>query len=781
MILPLRLRPLRLMAAVLSLATFSAEAVQVRIASYNVKQGFGAPGQDSYDKARDVLARVDADIVAFQEVTGTDKPNFDRMAAELGYGHTAYSTRSTFDSNLRTAFMSRFPIVATAQVQSPPGADEMTRMNIAVKVDVPGTENDPTLVTVHYKCCDTYLAESFRRAVELRRTAEFLQAGQLTAAANVFVLGDFNLVGMNRSFTEVPTANLPQSYRLGADITVSVSSPLVYSTDPNFYFASLGLARVVMRQADGVTTVTFPSSSTLDYIVTSQAVAARGYQTEIYNSAREAAYPGLPKAGAPLPAATSAQASDHLLIFGDFELDDDPTPGLLLLASPSRVREGGDDVTLTVRLPAAPGPGQGVRVRLSADDSSRLVLSAGEVVFTEGVTAMAVTASPSRDGVAGGNHVVTVTASAEGYRDGTAPIVIEDADGSFEPEGLPLFLADAPATTTSTITVPEDMNGTIAKVTVRLVIRHTWTGDLSLVLRHPDGTAVTLVHRRGGSGDHFSGTVFDDAAAVSIGSGSAPFAGTFRPETPLSILTGKPAAGEWRLEIKDNASGDTGYLDAWRMQIEFADLTAPVLTLLGENPMLLPRGGAYAEPGATAQDDRDGALPVSIAGTVNPAVAADYIVTYSATDAAGNTAQAARLVQILRPLAYSLRAVAGLDEAAADPLADPDGDGVPNLLEYALGSDPTDARSAPAAPAAVVEEGFLRLEAVVRADDPDLWIAAESSGRLGADAVWTTVGVGERAGVSQSGVPAGFIRRVWQVPVAPASPCFLRLRVTDGG
>ena len=42
------------------------------------------------------------------------------------------------------------------------------------------------------------------------------------------------------------------------------------------------------------------------------------------------------------------------------------------------------------------------------------------------------------------------------------------------------------------------------------------------------------------------------------------------------------------------------------------DLTGPVLTLLGENPLAVAVGGVYTDPGATAADNVDGDLTASI-------------------------------------------------------------------------------------------------------------------------------------------------------------------------
>ena len=78
------------------------------------------------------------------------------------------------------------------------------------------------------------------------------------------------------------------------------------------------------------------------------------------------------------------------------------------------------------------------------------------------------------------------------------------------------------------------------------------------------------------------------------------------------------------------------------------DTTAPVITLNGASTVNLNVGDAYNEQGATATDNIDGDLTASIVttGSVNTNVAGTYTVTYSVSDAAGNTASATRTVVV---------------------------------------------------------------------------------------------------------------------------------------
>ncbi|HXD33941.1 MAG TPA: S8 family serine peptidase, partial [Pyrinomonadaceae bacterium] len=113
-------------------------------------------------------------------------------------------------------------------------------------------------------------------------------------------------------------------------------------------------------------------------------------------------------------------------------------------------------------------------------------------------------------------------------------------------------------------------NGAIADVNARVRLNHTFDHDLVLELVAPDGTTVVLSQNRDtalGGGDNYgtgandcSGTptIFDDSAATAIGAGLPPFAGTFRPETPLSDLNGHTLAGTWKLRITDIEAQDVG-------------------------------------------------------------------------------------------------------------------------------------------------------------------------------------------------------------------------------
>jgi subtilisin-like proprotein convertase family protein len=133
-----------------------------------------------------------------------------------------------------------------------------------------------------------------------------------------------------------------------------------------------------------------------------------------------------------------------------------------------------------------------------------------------------------------------------------------------------------PDNTTVEIPINVADNGAVADINVRVRLNHAFDGDVEIRLVHPDGTAVLLSDNRGGAGTNYGNgandcsgtpTTFDDSAAVAITAGTAPFAGSFRPEQLLSAFNGKPMAGIWKLRVTDTANGDTGTVGCVQLQI----------------------------------------------------------------------------------------------------------------------------------------------------------------------------------------------------------------------
>ena len=72
----------------------------------------------------------------------------------------------------------------------------------------------------------------------------------------------------------------------------------------------------------------------------------------------------------------------------------------------------------------------------------------------------------------------------------------------------------------------------------------------------------------------------------------------------------------------------------------------PVISLVGSSTIYLGVGDNFTDPGATASDNIDGDLTSSItsSGTVNTATEGTYLITYTVSDAAGNSVSITRTV-----------------------------------------------------------------------------------------------------------------------------------------
>ncbi len=144
---------------------------------------------------------------------------------------------------------------------------------------------------------------------------------------------------------------------------------------------------------------------------------------------------------------------------------------------------------------------------------------------------------------------------------------------------------------TDTFNITDDLQ--ISKLVFRLdSLTHTFTGDLAVELKAPNGYGTDLIYFRGifigdADGDNFINTVIDDASVNDLnlsGSADAPFTGDWLPafNSPIWALFGIPnlgpdpvgqlsrvnglsTQGNWLVHVTDEAEGDTGTLNTWSL------------------------------------------------------------------------------------------------------------------------------------------------------------------------------------------------------------------------
>ncbi|MEI7555935.1 S8 family serine peptidase [Candidatus Chlorohelix sp.] len=157
-------------------------------------------------------------------------------------------------------------------------------------------------------------------------------------------------------------------------------------------------------------------------------------------------------------------------------------------------------------------------------------------------------------------------------------IIVPGSFTTFTSTDVPKTVPDnTPGGIDSIVTV-SGLSGAVYAVRVKLGVTMTWDSDLVFKITSPDNTATTLISKRGSNGANFTDTVLDDSAATAISTGSAPFTGSYRPESPLSVYNGQTSNGIWTLHIVDGGSGDIATLDAWSIDIQPFNYTCNVYT-----------------------------------------------------------------------------------------------------------------------------------------------------------------------------------------------------------
>ncbi|MFD9333298.1 S8 family serine peptidase [Streptomyces sp. NPDC060028] len=107
-------------------------------------------------------------------------------------------------------------------------------------------------------------------------------------------------------------------------------------------------------------------------------------------------------------------------------------------------------------------------------------------------------------------------------------------------ENLGDFAVNDNATVESPITVSGVTGNAPATLKVGVDIKHTYIGDLKVDLVAPDGTVYTLHNHTGSGTDNIAQTYTVNASS-------------------------EVANGVWKLRVNDNASQDTGKIDAWNL------------------------------------------------------------------------------------------------------------------------------------------------------------------------------------------------------------------------
>jgi large exoprotein involved in heme utilization and adhesion len=114
-------------------------------------------------------------------------------------------------------------------------------------------------------------------------------------------------------------------------------------------------------------------------------------------------------------------------------------------------------------------------------------------------------------------------------------------------------------------------------ITLTLDISYTPNSDLFANLINPVGNVIPLFNAGDATGANFANTTFSDTGATAITGGVAPYSGTLLPATPLGLLNGGTANGNWQLQItnvNNSKLGNSGLLNGWSLTVNGKQFTS---------------------------------------------------------------------------------------------------------------------------------------------------------------------------------------------------------------
>ena len=154
----------------------------------------------------------------------------------------------------------------------------------------------------------------------------------------------------------------------------------------------------------------------------------------------------------------------------------------------------------------------------------------------------------------------------------------------------------------------------------------------------PDTTPPVITISGDVNVNHEQGTAYSDAGATATDNVDGDVS------VEVSGSVDDAVAGTYTITY--SASDQAGNSSSATRTVQVQDTIPPVITLNGEASITIEQGTVYLDLGAIATDSVDGALDVSLSGTVEAEVG-EYTLTYTATDAGGNSASVDRIVTVI--------------------------------------------------------------------------------------------------------------------------------------
>ena len=182
----------------------------------------------------------------------------------------------------------------------------------------------------------------------------------------------------------------------------------------------------------------------------------------------------------------------------------------------------------------------------------------------------------------------------------------------------------------------------------RLVVSNDWGSVTSNAATFTVATNAPSITLEGNASvTHEAATTYDDAGATAVDALNGNL-------TAAIVVTGSVDENQTgQNQIKYNVSDAGGNAAVEKVRtVTVVDTTAPFITLVGDANVSHGLNTAWNDPGATAIDSLDGNLSaqISISGTVDVNRTGANVLTYSVSDASGNSATVvSRIVNVFQP------------------------------------------------------------------------------------------------------------------------------------
>ncbi len=278
----------------------------------------------------------------------------------------------------------------------------------------------------------------------------------------------------------------------------------------------------------------------------------------------------------------------------------------------------------------APQITQGNTTTVTLDEDSSPIAFALTLSATDNDNGDALTwtiATPANRGTAqinSNNDTATVSYIPQVNINGSDTFIVQVDDGQGGTDSIQINVSITPQNDAPTIT----------NTTLNVSIEENTTTVTAITVTDIDSTAFT--YTLGGA----------DNAAFSMVGNTLTFSTAPNFDDPQD--SGKDNIYNVTIIASDGSNNNSeSPAKAFVVTVTDVDDMAPVITLNGINPVTLIQSTVYTDAGANAIDDKDGSVGVTASGFVDTSTIDTYIITYTATDTAGNISTATRTVNVI--------------------------------------------------------------------------------------------------------------------------------------